>query len=67
MTLTTEQKQAIDKAGIEPVRVKDPETGTPYVLIREDVYRQMRKIVGLESEERELDVYEDTTSRHANP
>ncbi len=66
MTITTEMKQAVARAGIEPVRVNDPETGTLYVLIREDVYRQMREIVGLESAERELDVYEDTQSRHTN-
>ena len=67
MTITTEMQQAIERAGVEPVRVKDPRSGTPYVLIREDVYRLMRESVGFESSERELDVYEDSQPRHANP
>ena len=66
MTITHEMQQAVECAGIEPVRVKDPSTDTSYVLIREDVYWQMREIVGIENSERELDVYEDTRSRHAN-
>ena len=48
MTITTEQKQAIDKAGIEPVRVEDPDTKTPYLIIREDVYRKIQDMVRIE-------------------
>jgi len=58
-------KQAVDRAGIEPVRVEDSGNGTSYVLIREDVYRRMRELVALESSERELDVYEEP--QHAHP
>ena len=59
MTITTEMKQAVERAGIEPVRVEDPGNGTSYVLIREDLYRQMRELVTLESSDRELDVYQE--------
>lgn len=65
MTITTEMKRAVEHAGIEPVRVEDPGTGTSYVLIREDVYRQMRELVALESSERDLDIYQEP--RHAHP
>jgi hypothetical protein len=67
MTITPEQKQAVERAGIEPVRVRDPGTGTSYVLIREDVYRQMRELVALESAERELDVYQEPQPPDAHP
>ena len=41
MTLTPELKQAIEKAGDEPVRVEDPETHTAYLIVREVMYRRM--------------------------
>jgi hypothetical protein len=41
MTLTPELKQAVEKAGDEPVRVEDPETRTAYLIVREDVYSRM--------------------------
>ncbi len=65
MTITPEQKNAVARAGVEPVRVEDPVDGTPYVLIREDVYRQMRELVALETSDRELDVYREP--QHATP
>jgi hypothetical protein len=45
MTLTPELKQAVDRAGDEPVRVEDPETHTAYVVIREDLYCKLREAV----------------------
>ncbi len=45
MTLTQELKQAIEKAGDEPVRVEDPDTQTAYVVINEDLYRKLREAV----------------------
>jgi len=42
MTLTPELKQAIEKAGGQPVRVEDPETHRIYVVIEEDLYRKLR-------------------------
>jgi hypothetical protein len=45
MTLTPDLKQAIERAGDEPVRVEDPDTHTAYVVIKEDVYRRLREAI----------------------
>ena len=45
MTLTPELKEAIAKAGDEPVRVEDPDTRTAYVVMKEDLYRKLREAV----------------------
>ena len=45
MTITNEMKRAVELAGIEPVPVQDPETGSTYFIIREDVYRKMQELV----------------------
>ena len=45
MTLSPELKQAVERAGDEPVHVEDPETHTAYVVIREDLYRKLREAV----------------------
>jgi hypothetical protein len=42
MTLTAEQRQEIEKAGDEPVRIEDPETHATYVLLRAEVYDRLR-------------------------
>ena len=47
-TLTAELRQEIEKAGDEPVRIDDPETQTTYVLIRADVYDQIKPSPGRE-------------------
>jgi hypothetical protein len=49
MTLTPEQRQAIERAGDEPVRIEDPETKRTYLLVKEEVYRSMEALVGLEA------------------
>ena len=41
-TLTAELRQEIEKAGDEPVRIEDPETHTTYVLLRAEVYDQLK-------------------------
>jgi hypothetical protein len=41
MTITPEQKRAVDEAGELPVRVEDPETKRPYVIVREEVYDKL--------------------------
>jgi hypothetical protein len=48
MTITPEQKQAIEEAGQEPVRIEDPETKIPYVIVREEIYRKIRDMVRIE-------------------
>jgi hypothetical protein len=40
--LTPEQRHLVEQAGTEPVRLQDPETDQTYVLIRADVYEQIR-------------------------
>ena len=44
MTMTPEQKKAVDQAGDTPVLVEDPETHAAYLLIREDVYQRMQAL-----------------------
>ena len=43
--LTPEQRQLIAQAGDRPVRIEDPETHQAYVLIRADVYEQVRGVI----------------------
>ena len=51
-TLTDEQQQAIRRAeGTGPVSVEDPTTHTRYVLLRADLYEQVRPLV----EDKDLD------------
>ncbi len=40
--LTLEQRQAMAQQGETPPRAVDPDTHTTYVLIREEVYAQVR-------------------------
>ena len=42
LELTKEQHQAIQRNGDRPARVRDPETETTYVLLREDMYEQLK-------------------------
>jgi hypothetical protein len=46
--LTPEQRQAIEKAGEAPVRVEDPDTHIAYIIIKEDVYEHLRKLLAEE-------------------
>jgi hypothetical protein len=49
ITLTPEQRREIDKAGGEPVRLEDPETHTTYVLLKAELYDQIKPSPGLEN------------------
>lgn len=40
--LTPELRQAIEDAGDEPVRIEDPQTTVAYVVLKLEVYEQMR-------------------------
>jgi hypothetical protein len=42
VTLTVEQREEIQKAGDEPIRIEDPETHATYVLLRAEVYDGLR-------------------------
>jgi hypothetical protein len=54
MTITPEQKQAVDQAGQKPVLIEDPETKTPYVILREDVYRKMWQTLAVDHSDKSL-------------
>jgi hypothetical protein len=41
MTISSELKDAVERAGKEPVRLEDPETKAAYLVIREEVYREL--------------------------
>lgn len=49
MTMTPEQKKAVDQAGDAPVFVEDPETHECYVIVKEETYRRLAKAVEVES------------------
>jgi hypothetical protein len=46
-TITPEQRQLIERAGSEPVRLEDPETHQAYLLVKEEVYQNMVGLIGL--------------------
>lgn len=54
MTITPEQKRAVEQAGEAPVRVEDPETHTAYLLVREDVYRRLHAQAAVDHDDRSL-------------
>ncbi len=41
-TLTAEQRKLLEQAGGEVLRLTDPETNQKYVLVRAEVYEQLR-------------------------
>ena len=45
--LTPEQRQEIQRAGEEPVRLADPETQTEYVILKADAYDRIRALADL--------------------
>ncbi len=49
MTMTPEQKKAVDQARDAPVLVEDPETHESYVIVKEETYRRLAKAVEVES------------------
>jgi hypothetical protein len=49
VTLTAEQRDEIQKAGDEPIRIEDPETHATYVLLKAEVYDGLKPPPGPES------------------
>ncbi|MGO9462709.1 MAG: hypothetical protein ACLQIB_37760 [Isosphaeraceae bacterium] len=47
-TFTPELRRAVELAGDQPVEITDPQTNTAYVLLKADVYRQLRELLGEE-------------------
>jgi hypothetical protein len=64
MNLTEEMRRALDQG--KPVEVTDPETREVYVLLKQEQYRQMRRLLDVEEidpslyEVEELELYERT-------
>ncbi len=47
-TITPEQRQLVEQAGGEAVRLADAETSQEYVILRADVYDRMRHLLEVE-------------------
>jgi hypothetical protein len=45
ITLTPEQRMAVEQAAESPVRLEDPETHAAYVLLKAEVYERFRPLV----------------------
>lgn len=43
--LTPEQRQLIEQAGDQPVRIEDPETRQAYVIVRAELYERVRYVL----------------------
>jgi hypothetical protein len=56
-TLTSELREAVERAGDQPVEITDPQTNTHYILLRADVYRRMREILEEEEDRSEKDAW----------
>jgi hypothetical protein len=54
MTITPELKVAVEQAGEEPLRIEDPDTKTAYLVIREEVYRELRRLAVIDHSDRSL-------------
>ena len=52
-TITPEIRQAVEQAGDAPVRLEDPETRAVYVVLKADVYEQMRLLLENEEDRRD--------------
>jgi len=64
--LTPEQQQALRGEGF--LQVRDPQTGVTYLLVPEDLFRKMQKVVdgfarSAGWDDPELDVYEQYRNR----
>jgi hypothetical protein len=50
--LTPEQRRLMEQAGDQPVRIEDPEMQQTYVLIRAEVYEQVRDLIEPRSDDK---------------
>jgi len=55
-TLTPEQRQEIQTAGEEPVRLADPATQTEYVILKADVYERIRALADVHLSQAGIDL-----------
>ena len=61
-TMTSEQHQAVEQAGGQPVPVLDPQTRTEYYLIRADLFEELSEIL---EEERQRHAIAEMAKRNA--
>jgi hypothetical protein len=45
ISLTPEQRQAVEQAGAEPVRLTDPESNDAYYLLKAEVFERVRDVI----------------------
>ena len=62
MTITPELRHALEQAGDSPVELTDPRTNTSYVLVRSDLYHEMRELL---EDERAREVLTKIAKRNA--
>jgi hypothetical protein len=48
MMIPTEWRQAIERAGDQPVRIEDSQTHAAYVLLKAEVYERLRAMTEME-------------------
>jgi hypothetical protein len=58
-TLTPEQRELVERAGDDPVRIENPETHEVYIVIKEDVFTRLRKSAAIEHSDPSLFEFED--------
>ena len=54
MTITPELKQAVERAGLEPVLLEDHETKTAYVVVKREAYERLLALLAVERIDRSL-------------
>jgi len=63
MTISTpEQRQAVERAGEQPVEVVDPQTKAAYYHVRADLFQEMRELL---DEERQREAIAKKAMRNA--
>lgn len=53
-TITPEQRQEIENAGNEPVRLSDPQTHAEDVILKADVYERLKSLMEIDRSDRSL-------------
>jgi hypothetical protein len=63
--LSPEQHDAVAQAGSTPIHVIDPQTQVAYVLLRADVYEQVRRVLDEDFDVRDAYPLMDAAARDA--
>jgi hypothetical protein len=54
MTIMPELKEALERAGDEPVLVEDPQTNAAYVVVKREIYERLLALLAVERVDRSL-------------